>query len=391
MFWRITQVVKKITFSFCLALGSFAVSFLYYSFFAEALNSQEWLDVKGFTRIIIPDSFLYRDLIDKDNILDSLLQSNVKNAIGPSLIWIIAQSDWVLTLFFNAMVLFATLLYTSGIAKILGVKNSSARYSMVLLAFLPSTVYHSVGALKEIPSMLFVTGFFFHYLKQERFQCFFYAVMGVMFRSQVLFVLGIFFVSDKFHKKPLLCAVSILLLISAIYPILNVSLFASEASQIYREDQISASGGGSLGALVEGVRGSVPILSIFAILFRVLQSIFEPFISFWNQKGFLEQDSISLIYLIYFVSLALILRHWLVFLKNTIVLLFNPVSVSENIIKIHLICLSFVFPVGGFSFIHHRYLYPVTALILIVGDVHKSKSPKKVNFLRKRKKTVSLV
>jgi hypothetical protein len=367
---------------FSLSFLSFLISCFYYSLFSDALTSQDWLNINGFTKIVVPDTFLYSDVVNgSDDIFKSLIESSVKNTVGPSILWFFAKGSWILTLLFNSIQLFFTLLYVSKLAILLNVKKQKTRIIMFVLALMPATIYHSIGALKEIPTMLFVTGFFYHYLRKEKKQCLLYTAIGVVFRSQLGLILGIFFCADVLHKRfrlsHLTCALSILLLISAIYPFIKVDFFGSESSYLYREEYISASGG-SIGGIVEFIRGSVPIASIFAILFRIFQSITEPILTLLVQHSFLEDNYISMILVVYFLSFLLCMSSWSNLLKGITITLMTKDSyyVDDNLMKLYTICLSFVFPVGGFSFIHHRYLYPITALLLIAGTVRVEKSKK---------------
>ena len=78
------------------------LSYQYLDYFYAYLAHGEWLDLEnGFTRILIPDTFIYKSIIDTDNVWLSIILSGVKNTIGPSFIWYAAQFDWFIVLFIN--------------------------------------------------------------------------------------------------------------------------------------------------------------------------------------------------------------------------------------------------------------------------------------------------
>lgn len=363
-----------------LSFFSFLISSCYYLIFADALANEEWLDVNGFAKIIIPDTFLYLKVIDNQNILKSLLESGVKNTIGPSILWVFARGNWILAGLFNSIQLLFTLLYVSRIARTLKIEESRSRIIQVLVALMPATIYYSVGALKEIPTMLFLTGFFYHFLKNDRIIYLLYAFMGIVFRGQVGFVIGIFFCADliyeRFKKNHLISVLYLLLFISAIYPFLQqFDAFGSETSALFREDYTAISGV-TFGAVVELIRDSIPIASIIAVLFRIFQSVFEPILSVFLLNGLFENGSISVIQVVYLTSFLPSIKYWFIFLKGIIYIIRNPFCVDIKTVKLYAFCTAFIFPVGGFSFVHHRYLYPITALLLIAGSIEKSKSGK---------------
>lgn len=96
-------MISRLRFTRLLATVSiFLFSLMYLNYFHPYLENGQWLNLdNGFTFIIIPDTFLYLDLIDRDNILSSVLSSGVKNTICPSLIWALGQFDWFAVLFIN--------------------------------------------------------------------------------------------------------------------------------------------------------------------------------------------------------------------------------------------------------------------------------------------------
>ena len=357
---------KESLFAFFLSLCAFLLSWSHYVYFSEALSNDEWESVSGFARIVIPDTFLYKDVLDFSDPLTSLVLAGVKNTVGPSLIWYVADGKWIPVLFINAVLLFLTVLYLGRLARLMGIARHGAWTLMAIVAVMPATIYHSVGALKEIPTMLFLTGFFYHYLKGDRAKWVLFSLACILFRYQLAFSLFAFLVVDRFNRQALLYAFSALIVLSALYPYIGLEVFSASSTEYYRD---LYGPDGSFGGMVESVREKIPVLSAFAVLFRIIQSIFEPLLIFIRDPSFYENDDISLIGIAYFFSALLMLRYWLLFLKRTVSMLVNTNNAERNVIRLYTFCLVFIFPIGGFSFIHHRYLYPMTALVLVAATI----------------------
>ena len=332
-------------------------------YFSEALNNGEWRGVYGFTRIIIPDTFQYLHIIYYSDPIMAMVVSGVKNTIGPSLIWFMTNGNWVLTSLVNSILFFIGLMYFAKTAQLFGVRSRKIRSIMVLLALLPATLYYSVGALKEIPTLVFLSGFFYHYLQREHIKWLLFAMLLVLFRYQLGASLLLFIVADQFNKRSLNIVILVLIFIAAVFPYLQeVSIFTSGATEYYRAVFGVES---SIGGMIEFVRDTVPGVSLFAVLIRIFQTIFEPFLTFFRNPTFYEYGDISILTVTYVVSQAMLLRYWLSFMKRIGLIIRNQNRIPRNIKRLYMLCLVTVVPTAGFSFIHHRYLYPVTALVIL--------------------------
>ena len=98
-------------------LSTFVLSLAYVANFHSALATGDWIDVKGYTRIVIPDTFVYKGLIDGELSLLGITVAGIKNAIGPALIWNLAFSNWFLVATLNSLMLLALLLYVIKLCK----------------------------------------------------------------------------------------------------------------------------------------------------------------------------------------------------------------------------------------------------------------------------------
>jgi len=360
------KVKKSTCLAFFLVFGVFCASAGYYAYFRIPLDGEMWQNVDGFTRIIIPDTFVYRDIIDDSNIVNSIIFSSIKNTIGPSFIWVLADKNWVLVSLFNSLMLFMALVYQARIARLLGISEHRINMFTVVLALLPATLYHSVGALKEIPTLLFLLGFFHHHVKRERIRCLSFAVLLVLFRYQLVFVVMGFVVCVQFRKKSLLVGAFVLVVVAALYPYVRAQhdTFVRGTLEEHRVGQED-----TIGAYIESIQQNVPILSVFAVLCRIAQSVFGYFVSFARNPTFYEDGCLSMIRIVYLASHAILLCYWLRWFKSLILALFHVSAFSYPAIQLLLLGLLYVVPVAGMSFIHPRYLYPVTGIILVGSAV----------------------
>ncbi len=359
---------KERNFAILLSFIVFLLTWSYYSYFSEALNDDLWEDINGFTRIIIPDTFIYRNVVDFSNPFTSIVFAGIKNSIGPSFIWYMTNNQWVFVLFVNAVILYVELMYIAKTAQFFNIPRRKTLSIMILIALLPDTLYYSVGALKEIPTLALMSGFFYHYLKYERIKWLLCVFLLIIFRYQIGFALLLFLLADIFNKRSFRFAFLFLIFISALFPLIqNFGVFYNNTTELFREQN---GVGSSLGGGVELIRDKIPVISIFAILIRIIQSIFEPFFYLFRNFTFFEDENLSIINVVLFLSSVFLFSYWLSFLKRIGSLLLHPSFVSRDIMRLYLLCLVVLVPTAGFSFIHHRYLYPITSLIILATIVY---------------------
>ena len=352
-----------------LSLIVFCMSVLYYNYFSSALLSDLWQNINGFTRIVIPDTFIYKNIVDPSDFTQSIIISGVKNTIGPSFIWMAANENWVLVSLINSLLLFLALRYQIKIASVFCISMRRVVIITFVLSLIPATIYYSVGSLKEIATMTFLLGFYYHYIKGQYIKWISCAIIVVLFRYQMIGIVFLFLFCDQFKKRALLAAFIILFFISATYPyIANLVVFSADAANIYREGQE-----GTTGAYVEFVRANIPIFSMLAVIIRVIQSIFEPLLSLISEPSFYEDGDLSVISVVNVISFAAMFIFWICYFKKIIFSFSNPFSLRKDVMRLYMLSMLYVVPVGGFSFIHHRYLYPITAIVLLISVVDKTR------------------
>lgn len=353
--------------SIVLTLIIIAIGIIYVYFFDAALKNGEWLDVSGFARIVIPDTFVYKSLIDDGFSIFTISLTGVKNAVGPAIIWFIALSDWYLVVGINGAIILATLYYVIYILNYFDAGDAKIRLAVICLCLMPTMIYYSVGALKELPTLLTITAFYYHYIRRHLARWILMSAIICVFRYQMIVVISLFIVIDKLTINPLRSTVLTLTAISMVYPIFNnLELLSAETTALYREESNSGIGG-----TIEYVRSNIPVLSAVAILIRVFQSIIEPIIpppdSFW----FFESSLISVLSVAYIISFFIMMPFFVNFISCTFKMFKENRVPTNKILSLYSLIILFVVFSGGFSFVHHRYLFPVTALVIIAGIIGK--------------------
>jgi len=355
------------------------VSYLYLDYFHIYLYNGDWLDLEnGYTRIIVPDTFIYNNIVDVDNAWFSIISSGVKNTIGPSLIWFFGQFDWFVVLGINIFFIWFIFVFFERNLRFYAVEKVQIQRAMVLLALLPSMWFYTIGALKELPMMLFLL-MFVHYFNQKKWIGFFLTLVAlVVFRYQLMVILLTTFACIKVTSRSFRFSLLGIIVLSLVYPsITSLGPVEMEAVERFRSFQEN-----SIGGFVENIRNSYYGASLFAIIIRVVQSLFEPFLTFIMSPGnyFYEDGWFSVYRFIQFSTLAMVVPYIYRALLNMIGIYKIGKFCNMNIQFIYVMLVLSVVMVGGFSFIHHRYLFPFFPLIMIAAIIH----PRKYLVLRSR-------
>ena len=338
---------------------------LYTKIFYEALISEDWYSVDGFRRIVIPDTFLYKNLLESEASIYLIAFSGIKNSIGPSLIWFLAGMNWYVVVLINAVFVYISLKYLVQIGSYFYLHIHPIFIFIILLGVMPTAIYYSIGSLKELPMICSFTGFFYHYLKRQKVLWVTFFLLLVFFRYQIFIPLIIFVVLGKYSRRPLRVSIFLVIFISSIYPyIRSLNIFSLDSILLYREDSLDTSG-----ALIELIRDEIPGLSSIAILVRVIQSVFEPILIFIKNPTIFEDGGLS-IYTASGLPEALVMAPF--WILAGIGIMREVVACKEgsrDIQKMYALIVLFAIPVGGFSFIHHRYLFPITGIVMMAGLV----------------------
>lgn len=362
-------MIKKNSFRLieCALFSVFCIaSVTYLNFFHQSLLMKDVENVNGFTRFVIPDTILYAELLDLDNPIDSLLSSGVKNSIGPGFLWAAAGKSWYCMLAINLAITFFIISFFKKICLDVFLTKRLVQTGVLVLLCSPFMIYYQIGALKELPMMLFML-IIVHEWMTRKWSLFFLAVLFlILFRYQmsIVLILTLFFMC--FKKNGFRVCLAVLGLAACLYPALSsISVLSIDATQYYRE---SNGFQGSFGGWVESVRVDFYGLSLFAVIFRVFQTLFEPIILITGRMSFFEGMSFSVYDFIQFVTAVFYIFFVFRMLLNGLILLRYPKYVSDEIVFLYVFIFTSLFLICGFSFIHHRYSFPFFPLMLIASS-----------------------
>jgi len=340
------------------------VGCLYIIFFKESLVNGEWISTNGYARIIIPDTLLYSDIVDDNNIIESITLSGVKNTFVPSFLWIISGFDWFNMLFINIGFVYLITYYMERLANQYDIPWRKAQLAIVIFLALPTNIYYSIGALKELPMAALLLASLY-YFNLRRFKlALLMVVLLIMVRYQIAIVIFLLFISS-ISNKTMRASFIILLLLSAIYPLLNsLDILSQDATQSFRMDWGVAN---SIGSKIENIRNNYFLLSTFAVIVRCFQSLFEPIIGFFQSFTFYEYKDLSISLITHIPSNIIMLPYIYLFFKKLVYIVYIDKIIIDKVQTIYALLLILIVLIGGFSFIHNRYLIPVYPLMIIAS------------------------
>ena len=349
------------------------LSYQYLDYFYAYLAHGEWLDLEnGFTRILIPDTFIYKSIIDTDNVWLSIILSGVKNTIGPSFIWYAAQFDWFIVLFINVVIIWFIFVFFEKNLNYYGVSPRVAQHTMLVFALLPSTSFYAIGALKELPTMLLLLMLVYFYNRRRLFIVLWVSVALIFFRYQLIVILLGTVAITRFNNRSFRFSLFAIIALSLIYPvIISFGMLEMEAVERFRSSQTE-----TYGAIIENIRNNYYGFSFFAIVVRVLQTLFEPMFGFIpNPIEYFYEEGMFSIFRFVQVSTILIMMPYIYKTVFKMINLYRLDGYLHNSINaLYVIILLSFFLVGGFSFIHHRYLVTFFPLIMIAAIIPLSTS-----------------
>lgn len=361
------------------------IGFLYIQHFHSSLTSREWEHINGITRIVIPDTFIYKEIIDKNEItninvlFDSIVSSGIKNSAGPAMLWFFAGSDWYSIFFINLIFLIFIVQYMEGLIEQYSINRTHGRIAILVFLLMPVISYYSIGSLKELPMMLVLLGFLYHINAKQYKLVIVFIVIAFIFRYQLLVIFLLFIISIQFSKNQLKFILILLFGLSAFYPLLiQLDIAEHSSTELYRSE---TKGLTFSGEIVEYVRNNIIILSIFSIIIRTFQTLIEPFISLIITKSFYEDESFSIYAFCHVMSLIMLVPFIKKFAERLWTSIKSGNALSLEAQKIYSFVIILFIIIGGFSFIHHRYLVPIFPLLIIASLIPKKFLTRiKVNF-----------
>ena len=342
-------------------------SILYLGFFFTdiSVNKFERLD-SGFTDIVITDTIKYYKLASSENLNIALIIASIKNALVPSIIWFLADLNWYYVLLINLIMhSFILLLIQKNLELFLVTKRGIIR-AMLVYSILPATTYYSIGALKEIPQIMLLLAIVY-FSNTNRLVFLFLTVLCIsIVRYQLIVFLPFILLSLKFRNGRVL-SLAVLFAGLMFYP-----LFASTGILEYGAvKEFRALNSGGIGRIVEDWRENYIIISLIAVLIRAVQSLAEPLlILIGNPMNYFYFNGYIEVFNIIQLSTFIILSPYIYFLIFRMPLLKSkclPIQFRKPLFFLFGFILTYLILVGGLSFIHHRYIYPVLPLCIVLS------------------------
>lgn len=187
-----------------------------------------------------------------------------------------------------------------------------------------------------------------------------------LFMILVYVVLFVFF-KNIFTLSPEMC----------FYPMMmHLDIMSMSATELFREE---AGGTTGIGSIVENIRNNVYIFSFFAILIRAVQTFFEPILSFVRTFSLFEDGDFALYQFQQLITNFVMIPYFLLFFKKLFFIFKKRSLIDKNIQTLFLLLFSLIILIGGFSFIHNRYLYPLFPLLIMASLIPKSSMIQSIN------------
>jgi len=155
----------------------------------------------GWNRVIIPDTFFYQQ-IGLSSEFSDWWSSGIKNSFGPSAIWWLGRNNYTLVMVLNLAMLSRIPFYFVRICESVGIEKKRARSVALVATFLPASLYHLFGGLKEVPTMLLLLGAIDARGRQKNAAACLWAGLLAIFRFQWLSILGLFGIAVMLKMRP---------------------------------------------------------------------------------------------------------------------------------------------------------------------------------------------
>ncbi|MBU3638549.1 hypothetical protein [Polynucleobacter sp. AP-RePozz3-80-G7] len=319
----------------------------------------------GYVGIIQSDAINYLNIYRQDNIF-VYLDAGVANTFMPTIIWKFLNGNWYFSTVLNVFLLFLTGVYIKKIADNLSIEIKIIY--ILILFFLPETFIYLTGVLKEIPSLFLVTASTYYFIKRRWILYSVSCIFLILFRYQFLAGIGLFLFSHFIFKGGALrFLIYLSVALAASYPfwVNNIPSLGLDNAVLYRQMQ----NGFGLGEINDYLQFNYYGISMFATVVKFFQMIVEP----WPNIDFVNEQNINIISSAYSITAIIMLVIWYKYFHVFFYSFKNYKKVSQNILTV--VCMSFSFlmmPIFN-SFVHHRYLFPMIGLVLLIASISNSK------------------
>lgn len=315
----------------------------YWQLFKNGLTQDSWLSYGFFAKYLVPDVFLYKNISESgSSILLNVLA--VKNSGYSVLVWKLLK-EWYTVYVFNFILVLVI------IRRWVVYFNRKLSWFELLIFVNPLWCYYSLGPTKEIPLLFLITLLLTSRQKRTK-GILLIAIALIRLHLGVLF--GVISLSVNYPKLRNIGVIVVLIF----FPLFNDILTDFSSSEIeYRENNA----GLGIGSYIEFIKNEIFILSLPAIMFRMLQLLTEPLLSFIMNFGFYN-NKVSVIHWLEFYTCVIIMSK--VFTSK--ILTFSSFWKSELGTLLLLI--------SAFSFMHWRYVIIFIPFLILYEAKEKSYS-----------------
>lgn len=366
---KVTRGVRRqnnLALQYCFLLAVFAfASFSYY--FLIIQDSYDVFSSDGrFSRIIIPDTFIYKSYGESQNTIITTL--DIKNYIGPAFLAYVMKDIPYGDIIINILFIGIVGIYFIKILKLL---NINSTLPLLILFLNPESIYYSQGFLKEIPSLLFVTMFAYYFLKKKYVYLVPIILAAGIFRYQIGLILILILCMEIFPKYKFKILHLFLFLLFALLPVVYIYLVPAELYYLYSAgSEIPPLG---IGSIIFSSLQNIPLFGYVGIPIRILQNLFEPFPRvplFYGGEGI-----INLYFVTMLISLFIMVFFYIIFFKSSFFFILGKYrnKMSEPLYRLLFIILIFAILASINSFVHHRYMYPIVPLMSFMYFIESNK------------------
>lgn len=333
--------VKTVSPYFC---GLALLYIIYWQLFKKGLSVDYWLSYGIFAKYLVPDVFLYKQISESgSSIFLNILA--VKNSGYSVLLWTIFE-DWFTVYLFNFILVLLT------IKRWVVFTGRKLSWFEILIFVNPLWCYYSLGPTKEIPLLFLITLLITSRHVSWKVNLLLLAITLIRLHLGALFCFIAVLV-----KYPKLRVTGVVVILT-IFPLISEVFANFRGSEMEYRDNIEGLG---IGSFIEYLKNDVILLSLPAIIFRAVQLVTEPFLSFIKNFGF-YQNKISVIHWLEFYTFIIIMIK--VFTSKTLTLVFLWRSELGSLLLM----------ISAFSFLHWRYVLILIPFLVFYAAREKSYS-----------------
>ena len=175
----------------------------YISYFKDYIDLGQSMNIDGYTRILLSDTFGYLAPLGFESPIEAILNSDIKNSIIPSALWYLALGNWHLMLVINLTILVIIANVLEKIGGVLVISEEKIHTLIALFLLSPSTLYYCIGSCKELVMTLLLLFVFYFYIKDMKKKLLMVLIFLVILRYQMIIIIILTALIMPFPKKML--------------------------------------------------------------------------------------------------------------------------------------------------------------------------------------------